>query len=108
MQRLASDLSSSSSTWQVLGNTVVMGPLNTPDVETAIQEQLRGFLGQSILSVSIFLHFFAFFLHSLSLSLSVSMTLLTEHLCSDRLDKSRYAQVLTATTTVHAHQGFGA
>ena len=52
MQRLASDLSASSAanvTWQVLGNTVVMGPLNTPDVETAIQEQ--GPLAQTLLSV---------------------------------------------------------
>lgn len=44
MQRsqLAADLSASSQAgvvWQVLGNTVVMGPLNTPDVESAAQRQ---------------------------------------------------------------------
>jgi hypothetical protein len=53
MSRLRSDFGSSAAanvTWQVLGNTVVMGPLNTPDVESAVQEQ--GFLAQTLLDVS--------------------------------------------------------
>lgn len=54
MDRLRSDFSSSSQsgvTWQVLGNTVVMGPLNTPDVEAAVQQQ--GFIAQTLLDVSV-------------------------------------------------------
>jgi hypothetical protein len=53
MSQLRRDFAASSQsnvTWQVLGNTVVMGPLNTPDVESAAQEQ--GFLAQTLLSVS--------------------------------------------------------
>lgn len=53
MSQLRRELSSSQqsgTTWQVLGNTVVMGPLNTPDVETAINN--RGFLADTLLSVS--------------------------------------------------------
>jgi hypothetical protein len=56
-----SSSSSASVTWQVLGNTVVMGPLNTPDVESAIQEQ--GFLAETLLSVRPPLYF-----HLLTLS----------------------------------------
>uniref|UniRef100_A0A383WPE6 PhoD-like phosphatase metallophosphatase domain-containing protein n=1 Tax=Tetradesmus obliquus TaxID=3088 RepID=A0A383WPE6_TETOB len=50
ISQLRSDFASSAKanvTWQVLGNTVVMGPLNTPDVESAVQDQ--GFLAQSLL-----------------------------------------------------------
>ncbi len=53
MRQLRSDFSSSRQngvTWQVLGNTVVMGPLNTPDVESAVQQQ--GVLAQALLNVS--------------------------------------------------------
>lgn len=38
-------------TWQVLGNTVVMGPLNTPDVESAAQRQ--GPVAETLLQVSV-------------------------------------------------------
>jgi inner membrane protein involved in colicin E2 resistance len=54
MLQLRRDFAASSQsnvTWQVLGNTVVMGPLNTPDVESATQQQ--GFLAQTLLSVSV-------------------------------------------------------
>jgi hypothetical protein len=53
MSALRSDFADSASanvTWQVLGNTVVMGPLNTPDVESAVQDQ--GLLAQTLLNVS--------------------------------------------------------
>jgi hypothetical protein len=36
-------------TWQVLGNTVVMGPLNSPDVESAAQQQ--GQVAETLLQV---------------------------------------------------------
>jgi predicted aspartyl protease len=53
MSQLRADMSASAGsgvTWQVLGNTVVMGPLNTPDVEAAVQRQ--GFLAETLLNVS--------------------------------------------------------
>lgn len=51
VERLRSDFQESrlnGTVWQVLGNTVVMGPLNTPDVETAIQ-QTYGPVAQTVL-----------------------------------------------------------
>lgn len=36
-------------TWQVLGNTVVMGHLNSPDVESAAQQQ--GQVAETLLQV---------------------------------------------------------
>ncbi len=53
VERLRNDIRQSvanGTVWQVLGNTVVMGPLNTPDVETAIQ-QTYGTVGQAVLEV---------------------------------------------------------
>eukprot|EP00879_Flechtneria_rotunda_P008895 GHRR01009315.1.p1 GENE.GHRR01009315.1~~GHRR01009315.1.p1 ORF type:complete len:400 (+),score=144.76 GHRR01009315.1:910-2109(+) len=50
LKRLASDFASSRQTgvtWQVLGNTVVMGPLNTPDVQSAVEDQ--GFVTEAVL-----------------------------------------------------------
>lgn len=53
VSQLRADMSASAQagiTWQVLGNTVVMGPLNTPDVEAAAQQQ--GPVAQTVLQVS--------------------------------------------------------
>lgn len=53
MSQLRADMSGSAGsgvTWQVLGNTVVMGPFNTPDVEAAVER--RGFLAETLLDVS--------------------------------------------------------
>eukprot|EP00882_Tetradesmus_deserticola_P017575 GHRQ01018826.1.p1 GENE.GHRQ01018826.1~~GHRQ01018826.1.p1 ORF type:complete len:363 (+),score=104.54 GHRQ01018826.1:629-1717(+) len=51
ISQLRSDFAASANadvTWQVLGNTVVMGPLNTPDVESAVQDQ--GLVAQTLLN----------------------------------------------------------
>lgn len=53
MSQLRRDLGASKEAgvvWQVVGNTVVMGPLNTPDVETAAQQ--RGQVASTLLQVS--------------------------------------------------------
>ncbi|KAF6253147.1 PhoD-like phosphatase-domain-containing protein [Scenedesmus sp. NREL 46B-D3] len=51
ISQLRSDFADSAQadvTWQVLGNTVVMAPLNTPDVESAANEQ--GIIADTLLS----------------------------------------------------------
>lgn len=52
MSQLRRDMANSKQagvTWQVLGNTVVMGPLNSPDVESAAQRQ--GQVAETLLQV---------------------------------------------------------
>jgi hypothetical protein len=52
MSQLRRDMANSTQagvTWQVLGNTVVMGPLNSPDVESAAQRQ--GQVAETLLQV---------------------------------------------------------